>query len=77
MINVQIERGANENSTGVLRKFTKRVQEAGILNRVRGIRYHERSPSDYTRKKMALKRIGKKAVLEKAIKDGKVRPSTR
>jgi ribosomal protein S21 len=71
--NVEIERNANENNTHVIRKFTKRVQEAGILNRVRGIRYHERSESKYVQKKKALKSIGRKKEIEVQVKLGKVR----
>jgi ribosomal protein S21 len=72
--NVEIERNPNENNTHVIRKFTKRVQEAGILNRVRGIRYHERSASKYVQKKKALKSIGRRKEMEVQVKLGKVRP---
>lgn len=72
-INVEIERNANENNTHVIRKFTKRVQEAGILNRIRGIRYHERSASKYVQKKKALKSIGRRKEMDLQIKLGKVR----
>ena len=33
----------NENTTSLIRRFTKRVQGAGILRRVRSLRYSERS----------------------------------
>ena len=74
--NVQIERNPNENNAVVIRKFTKRVQEAGILNRVRGIRYYERAASKYVQKKKALKTIGRRKEMEVQIKLGKVRART-
>ena len=40
--NVEIKRNANENSANVVRRFQKRVQEAGILPKVRSGRYAQR-----------------------------------
>ena len=74
MINVQIIKNPNENNGGVIRKFTKRVQEAGILNRVRGLRYYTRAASPYVRKKKTLKTIARRTEIEREVKLGKVRP---
>lgn len=74
MINVEIKRNPTENNASVIRKFTKGVQEAGILNRVRGIRYHSRGESPYVRKKKTLKSIARKKEVEKMVKMGKLRP---
>ena len=74
MINVEVEKNANENNLNLLRRFTKRVQGAGILNRIRGIRYYERTISPYTRKKRALKKIRSKEQNELDIKLGKIKP---
>jgi ribosomal protein S21 len=72
-INVEIERNPNENNTHVIRKFTKRVQEAGVLNRIRGIRYHSRNASKYVQKKKALKSLARRKDMNLQIKLGKVR----
>ncbi len=74
MINVEVQRNPNENNAGVLRKFTKNVQESGILNRIRGIRYHSRAESPYVRKKKTLKVLTRRKEVEKLIKLGKMRP---
>ena len=71
MLNVAVEKTTNENNTNVIRRFTKRVQESGVLRRVRGIRYKDRNKSKYVTKKKTLKSIGKRAVLEELIKLGK------
>ncbi len=71
-VNVEVVKNANENATNLIRRFTKRVQGSGVLNRVRSIRYNERTKSHYVRKKKALTRLSKKAVYEEAIKMGKV-----
>lgn len=73
-INVEVERNPNENNAHVLRKFTKRVQEAGILNRVRGIRYAARAESPYVQKKKALKSLARRTEMEKLVKLGKAKP---
>lgn len=71
MINVQVEKGANENSLSILRRFTKRVQGSGILSRVRSIRYHGRNQSALSNKKMAMNKLGKRAEIENLMKLGK------
>lgn len=77
MINVEIKRNPTENTASVIRKFTKSVQEAGVLNRVRSIRYHSRQESPYVRKKKALKHIARRTEIEKMIKLGKIKPGSR
>ncbi|MEK7567393.1 MAG: hypothetical protein AAB513_00525 [Patescibacteria group bacterium] len=71
-VNVEVVKNANENATNLIRRFTKRVQGSGILNRVRSIRYNERNKSYFVRKKKALTKLAKKAVFEEAVKLGKV-----
>lgn len=77
MINVELERTGTENSNGVLRRFTKRVQESGIVNRVRGLRYYKRVGSKNTRKKLTLQKLVRKTATEKDIKLGKIKPMVR
>ena len=73
MINVEINKTGNENNATILRKFTRKVQEAGVLNRVRSLRYAKRNESSYVRKKKTLKSIRRKEEIEKMIKLGKLR----
>ncbi len=72
MINVQIEKGANENNVSVLRRFQKKVQGSGVLNKVRSIRYSERTLSSYKVKVQRLNSLKKKAEIEELIKLGKM-----
>lgn len=74
MINVEVERNPNENNTHIIRKFTKTMQEAGVLKRVRDIRYHSRNESKYVTKKKTLKKISNRAEIEKQFKLGKIKP---
>lgn len=72
MINVEVIKKSNENTTSVVRRFTKRMRESGILMRMRKIRYHKRKVSTFLKKKGALKRLSKKQEYEKLIKLGKI-----
>ncbi len=72
MINVEIKRTGTENSVGLLRRFTKKVQGSGILPRVRGIRYNQRDLSSYKTKMKTLKSIKRKAEIQELIKMGKM-----
>jgi hypothetical protein len=70
--NVEIKKNKNENNVSMIKRFTKKVQESGVLPRVRSIRYEERQPSAYTKKKARLKSIKKQDEFQKAYKMGKV-----
>ena len=71
-INVRVEKNSNENTMGVIRRFTKRVKGAGILRRVRSIRYHSRPKSSFLEKKKRLASLKRKETYEELLKLGKV-----
>lgn len=70
--NVQVEKNQNESSANVIRRFTKRMQGAGIVRKVRGERYYKRSKSRNVQKDARLKKLEKKEKYEKLYKLGKV-----
>lgn len=72
MINVEIERHGNENTAGVMRRFSRRVQSSGVLKRVRGLRYYKRKKSDANKKKDALVRIERFEKYQELLKLGRV-----
>ena len=76
MINIEVSRNGTENSMGVLRRFTKRVQGAGILPRVRSLRYNQRELSHYKTKMKTLKSIRRRAEVAELIKLGKMQEKT-
>jgi len=71
-INVEITKSGNDNNLGLIRKFTKRVQNSGILNRLRGRRYSQRKLSEYVKKKKTLKKLAEKSRIRELIKMGKM-----
>ena len=77
MINVEVEKTNNESNASLIRRFTKRTQGAGILPRVRSIRYASRNQSRYSRKKKALKSLRRREEVQELIKMGKMQETTR
>lgn len=71
-INVQVEKNNNESSANVIRRFTKRVQGAGIVPKVRGGRYHNRNKSSNVQRMAKLKKLAKQVIYEKLLKLGKI-----
>ncbi len=71
-INVQVEKNNNESSANVIRRFTKRVQAAGIIPKVRSGRYRTRIKSDNVQRRAKLKKLTKKTTYEKLLKLGKI-----
>jgi ribosomal protein S21 len=70
--NVEVVKSENESNLALLRRFSKRVQGSGILNKVRAIRYRTRRQSRLKRKLSALKFIGICAGRKKLEKLGKL-----
>ncbi|MCB9818452.1 30S ribosomal protein S21 [Candidatus Nomurabacteria bacterium] len=71
-INVQVEKNNNESSANVIRRFTKRMQGAGIVPKVRGGRYFTRTKSNNVQRTAKLKKLMKREVYEKQVKLGKI-----
>jgi ribosomal protein S21 len=70
--NVEVVKNNNESSANVIRRFTKRVQGAGIIPKVRSGRYYSRIKSKNVQRFAKLKKLGKREVYEKMVKLGKV-----
>ena len=70
--NVEVEKNSNESSANVIRRFTKRMQGAGIVPKVRGGRYFTRIKSGNVRRTAKLKKLNKAEAYEKLVKLGVV-----
>lgn len=75
--NIEVVKGPNENNLSVLRRFTKRVQGAGILPRVRSKRYSERVQSENVRRAKTIAYLKKKAEIAELLKAGKMNELTK
>lgn len=72
MINVEVQRHGNENVAGLMRRFSRKMQSAGVLKRVRSMRYHQRSQSDTRKKESALGLIARREWYVEQQKLGRV-----
>lgn len=75
--NVQVTKNNNESSANVIRRFTKRMQNAGIVRKIRGQRYHNRIKSRNVQKESRLKKLARKEEYEMMYKLGKVQDNRR
>lgn len=70
--NIEVKKSGNESNMTLIRRFSRRVQEAGIIQSVKGRRYSEREESKLDRKTSALKRIKRHKEIERLKKLGKI-----
>ena len=68
---VEVKKTERENSQGLIRRFTKRVQQSGILRVTRKGRFHQRTKSKEMQKRAALRKKQLKEEYEKLKKLGK------
>ena len=71
-VNAQVEKNDGETTVNLIRRFSKRVQGAGLVPRVRGKRYYSRVKSREVRKKQTLKVLKRRAEVAELIKLGKM-----
>lgn len=69
---IEVKKNTNESNMSLIRRFTRKMQESGIIRKVKSKRYNERLESKVKIKKGALKRIEKKKENEKLFKLGKM-----
>jgi ribosomal protein S21 len=70
---IEVKKNPNENNAGVLRRFSRKVQESNIIQKVKKNRYNERKESKLKTKKATLKRIIRRSEIEKLRKLGKIK----
>ncbi len=68
---IEVKKAANESNITLVRRFSRRVQEAGIIRAVKGRRYSERAPSKLDRKNSAVNRLKRGKEIERLKKLGK------
>lgn len=75
-INAEITKNDGENVINMIRRFSKRVQGTGILQRVRSRRYFTRIKSGQVRRAHTLKVIKRREEVQELIKLGKLEVRT-
>jgi ribosomal protein S21 len=69
---LEVKKQKKETSQDLIRRFTKALQQSGILLRARKIRFREREKSEQMKKRAALRREEKKREYEILEKLGKI-----
>ena len=69
---IEVKKNPNENNSSILRRFSRKIQESGIIRKVKGARYNQRKESKLKVKKSALKRMARRQEIEKLKKLGKM-----
>lgn len=72
MTNIELKKNPHENAMSVIRRFTRKMQESGVIIKVKGQRYNERPMSKLAEKNMMLKRLTRRAEVERLKKLGKM-----
>ncbi len=70
--NAEVTKNEGESAINLIRRFSKRVQGAGVIPRIRANRYHSRQKSKAVQRKGALKRISRRDEVAELIKLGKM-----
>ena len=68
---IEVKKNANESNMNLVRRFTRKVQESGIIQKVKSKRYNKRAESKVKVKQATLKRLANKKKQEKLFKLGK------
>ena len=70
---IEVNKNSNENNASVLRRFSRRIQESNIIQKVKGSRYNKRKESKLKVKKGTLKHLERRKEIEKLRKLGKIK----
>jgi ribosomal protein S21 len=70
---IEVSKNGNENNASVLRRFSRKIQESNIIQKVKGSRYNKRKESKLKVKKGTLKRLERRSEMEKLRKLGKIK----
>ncbi|HWC57618.1 MAG TPA: 30S ribosomal protein S21 [Candidatus Paceibacterota bacterium] len=71
-INVTLKRNNHETGVSLVRRFSRKMQEAGIIPAVKSKRYHTRPVSKLAQKNMRIKSLIRRAEVERLKKLGKM-----
>lgn len=69
---IEVRKNPNENNSSILRRFSRKIQESGIVRKVKGARYNVRKESKLKIKNSALKRLARRKEIEHLKKLGKM-----
>jgi len=69
---VEVQRKDNESTSGLIRRFSHKLQQSGNLVRVRFLQFKKRPKTELSKKKEAIWRIERRKKMEHLRKLGKM-----
>ncbi|MCX6731546.1 MAG: hypothetical protein NTX55_00985 [Candidatus Parcubacteria bacterium] len=69
---IEVRKSENESTIGLIKRFTKKIKESGILFSARSSRFRNRPKSDLRKKKDAIKKVQQKKKMDYLRKLGKI-----
>ncbi len=69
---IEVKRKEGETISNLIRRFSQKIKESGVLMRARSNRFKKRPLSNLNKKKIAIIRINRKKRLEYLKKLGKI-----
>lgn len=76
-VRVEVQKKGNENSTSLIRRFSRKVQSAGIIRTMRNRRFFNRPLSKNVQRKKRLISLKRREKYEDLVKLGKIEPRSR
>ena len=68
---IEVKKNTNESNMSLVRRFGRKMQDAGIIRKVKSKRYNQRADSKLKTKRSTLKRLERKKENDKLFKLGK------
>lgn len=72
MINVKVEGSESESNRNILRRFSRRVRNSGVVNKAKEQRERSRPMSETQKKQAKLRRLRRLKEVDELIKLGKL-----
>ncbi len=72
--NVDVKKTKKDNNLGMIRKFSRKMKQSGVLRKKRSLRFFERELSEFKKKSNALIKIKKTKEYNRNIKMGTIAP---
>lgn len=74
-VRVEVERGKNESTASLIRRFSRKAQGLGLVRALRGQRYYVRVKSKNVGHSRAMIRLARRAKFAEDVKLGKIDPT--
>lgn len=72
MINVKVDGSESESNSNILRRFSRRVRNAGVVEKAKSLQERTRPPSETQKKQEKLRKLRRNKEVDELIKLGKL-----